>query len=49
MLLVDARGAPRSIIGTGANRHDVTQLTATLDRGGCPFLVQPFPKTPGSL
>ncbi len=31
MLLVDARGAPLSIIVTGANRHDVTQLTTTLD------------------
>ena len=31
MLLVDARGAPLSIIVTGANRHDVTQLEATLD------------------
>ncbi len=110
MLLVDARGAPLSIIVTGANRHDVTQLATTLDSivverpevrayhpqnlcadagfrglpahgqmverdyspacapsrrrkgapqkgiqapvldcGGCPFLVQPFPKAPGSL
>ncbi len=110
MLLVDARGAPLSIIVTGANRHDVTQLTTTLDSivverpevrpyhpqnlcadagfsgapahgqiverdyttaraptrrrkgapqewlqaptldcGGCAFLVQSFPKTPGSL
>ena len=31
MLLVDARGAPLSIIVTGANRHDVTQLASTLD------------------
>jgi hypothetical protein len=31
MLLVDARGAPLSIIVTGANRHDVTQLATTLD------------------
>ena len=31
MLLVDAHGAPLSIIVTGANRHDVTQLATTLD------------------
>jgi putative transposase len=31
MLLVDARGVPLSIIVTGANRHDVRQLAATLD------------------
>src|SRR3972149_9280381 len=31
MLLVDARGVPLSIIVIGANRHDVTQLAATLD------------------
>ena len=31
MLLVDARGAPLSIIVIGANRHDVTQLVTTLD------------------
>ena len=31
MLLVDERGAPLSIIVTGANRHDVTQLVSTLD------------------
>ena len=31
MLLVDERGAPLSIIVTGANRHDVTQLESTLD------------------
>ena len=31
MLLVDERGVPLSIIVTGANRHDVTQLAATLD------------------
>ena len=31
MLLVDARGIPLSIIVTGANRHDVTQLATTLD------------------
>ena len=30
MLLVDERGAPLSIIVTGANRHDVTQLADTL-------------------
>lgn len=29
--MVDARGAPLSIIVTAANRHDVTQLPATLD------------------
>ena len=31
MLLVDARGVPLSIIVTGANRHDVSQLGVTLD------------------
>jgi transposase len=31
MLLVDARGVPLSIIVTGANRHDITQLVPTLD------------------
>ena len=31
MLLVDERGIPLSIIVVGANRHDVTQLPATLD------------------
>ena len=31
MLLVDARGAPLSLIVIGANRHDVTQLATTLD------------------
>ena len=31
MLLVDARGVPLSIIVTGANRHDVSQLVPTLD------------------
>ena len=31
MLLVDARGVPLSIIVIGANRHDVSQLAATLD------------------
>jgi putative transposase len=31
MLLVDARGVPLSIIVSAANRHDVTQLVATLD------------------
>lgn len=31
MLLVDARGLPLSIIVTGANRHDVTQLEPVLD------------------
>jgi len=30
-LLVDARGVPLSIIVIGANRHDVSQLEATLD------------------
>ena len=36
MLLVDARGAPLSIIVTAANRHDVTQLSATLDAVAAP-------------
>jgi putative transposase len=31
MLLVDERGAPLSIVVTGANRHDVTQLEPVLD------------------
>ena len=31
MLLVDARGVPISLIVTGANRHDVTQLVPVLD------------------
>ena len=30
-LLVDGRGVPLSIVVTGANRHDVTQLGAVLD------------------
>ena len=30
-MLVDARGAPLSLIVTGANRHDVSQLAAVLD------------------
>ena len=30
-MLVDERGVPLSLIVTGANRHDVTQLAATLD------------------
>jgi len=29
---VDARGVPLSLVVTGANRHDVTQLEAVLDR-----------------
>ena len=31
MLLVDAHGIPLSIVVTGANRNDITQLVATLD------------------
>jgi transposase len=31
-LLVDGRGVPLSIVVTGANRHDVSQLQAVLDR-----------------
>ena len=31
MLLVDARGVPLSLIVTGANRHDVSQLVPVLD------------------
>ena len=31
MLLVDARGVPLSIIVTGANRHDISQLVPTLE------------------
>ena len=30
-LLVDGRGVPLSIVVTGANRHDVSQLEAVLD------------------
>lgn len=30
-MLVDGRGIPLSLIVTGANRHDVSQLGATLD------------------
>ena len=30
-MLVDASGIPLSLIVTGANRHDVSQLAATLD------------------
>jgi transposase len=30
-VLVDGRGAPLSLVVTGANRHDVTQLGAVLD------------------
>jgi transposase len=30
-LLVDERGVPLSIVVTGANRHDVSQLAAVLD------------------
>jgi transposase len=30
-LLVDERGVPLSLVVTGANRHDVTQLEAVLD------------------
>jgi transposase len=30
-LLVDGRGAPLSLIVTGANRHDVSQLDTVLD------------------
>jgi hypothetical protein len=30
-LLVDGRGVPLSLVVTGANRHDVTQLQAVLD------------------
>lgn len=30
-MLVDGRGAPLSLVVTGANRHDVSQLEAVLD------------------
>ena len=30
-LLVDGRGVPLSLVVTGANRHDVTQLETVLD------------------
>jgi transposase len=42
MLLVDARGVPLSIIVTGANRHDVSQLASTLDA-----VVTPRPAVAG--
>jgi hypothetical protein len=37
-VLVDGRGAPLSLIVTGANRHDVSQLAAVLDA-----LILPLP------
>jgi len=40
-LLVDGRGVPLSIIVTGANRHDVSQLAAVLDG-----IVVPRPAPP---
>lgn len=36
-LLVDGRGVPLSLVVTGANRHDVTQLPAVLDATVCPI------------
>ena len=42
MLLVDAHGIPLSLIVSGANRHDVSQLGATLDA----FVVPRPPVTP---
>jgi hypothetical protein len=39
MLLVDARGIPLSLIVTGANRHDVSQLIPVLDA-----IIIPRPK-----
>ena len=30
-MLVDGRGVPLSLVGAGANRHDVSQLEAVLD------------------
>ena len=30
-MLVDGRGVPLSLVVTGANRHDVTQLEIVLD------------------
>jgi transposase len=41
MLLVDARGVPLSLIVSGANRHDVTQLEPVLDA-----VVVPRPDRP---
>ena len=42
-LLVDGRGVPLSLIVTGANRHDVSQLAAVLDNV---VLAQPKQDTP---
>ena len=38
-ILVDGRGVPLSLIVTGANRHDVSQLAAVLDA-----IIVPLPK-----
>ena len=38
-MLVDGRGAPLSLIVTGAHRHDVSQLEAVLDA-----LILPLPQ-----
>ena len=40
-MLVDGRGVPLSIIVTGANRHDVSQVVAVLDA-----IVVPRPSPP---
>jgi len=47
-LLVDARGVPLSLVASGANRHDVKLLEATLRRIVCPR-PQPNPALPQSL
>ena len=44
-LQVDARGVPLSIVVTGANRHDVTQMAAVLDVR----VVDPLPDENGEL
>jgi putative transposase len=47
-LLVDARGAPLSLIVAGANRHDVKLLGATLD-GIVVERPKPTPRRPQNL
>jgi IS5 family transposase len=41
-LLVDGRGVPLSLVVTGANRHDVSQLEAVL---GAMMVERPSPPT----
>jgi putative transposase len=44
-LQVDARGIPLSLVVTGANRHDVSQLAALLDAR----VLSPLPDEDGEL